>query len=77
MQPVTMKGGNGKRLAALAARIGGRVNTVADLDCVAGGGLDGVLRLLERFARHDPVDVYSERECHRPDGRHEQGGTHQ
>ena len=51
------KDGNGKRLTALAARARGRLDAGADVDRVACGGLDGVLGLLERFARHDPVDV--------------------
>lgn len=38
------------RLTALAALVRRRVDAVADGDGITGGGLDRVLRLLERFA---------------------------
>ena len=48
-----------QRLTALAALVGGSIDAVADRDCVSGGGLNGVLGLLKRFARDDAVDVYT------------------
>ena len=38
------------RLTAVTALLGGSIYAVADRDGVAGGGLDRVFRLLERFA---------------------------
>ena len=48
-------------LTTLAALVRRGVDAVADRDGVTSGGLDGVLRLLERFARDDAVDVYISR----------------
>ena len=44
-------------LTALASLVRLRINAGCYKDVVAGRGLDGVSRLLEGLARHDPVDV--------------------
>ena len=55
---LSVKPETGWRLTALAALVRGRVDAVADGDGIAGGGLDGVLRLFERLARDDAVDIW-------------------
>lgn len=56
-------------LTALAARVRRGVDAVADCDGVPSRGLDGVLRLLERFARNNAVDVYQMKAIRRPAAR--------